>query len=146
MPHHFVLLAVGREDEDYIFKHKCLRTYTKRDYQKVFEFLGYFSGLAVCPNILTETSNLLRQCPEPYRKRFSLSLAEIARRARETHLPSESAFSDPRYPRLGLTDATILILLESGGSLLSADFELCGIAARAGLDATNYNHIRPLKT
>ena len=47
---------------------------------------------------------------------------------------------------LGLTDATILILLESGGSLLSADFELCGIAARAGLDATNSNHIRPLKT
>jgi hypothetical protein len=140
-----VLLTVGLEDEDFIERHRRLGAYEPADFRLVRIFLEDYQELALCPHILTETSNLVRSCADPMRTRLSQRLASLASDTREHHVPSERAFSDPRYARLGLTDAAILLLNEGGADLLTDDLDLFVAAKKAGCAATNYAHIRQLR-
>jgi predicted nucleic acid-binding protein len=137
-----VLLAVGTTRPSYIAKHKRLAAYDVQDFHIVDRIVARAQRILLCPNVLTEASNLARQAPEPIRREVSLMLTAIAARSIERYVESSVAMTDARYPALGLTDAVLLTLARDGGALLTADLDLYLAAVRAGHDATNYNHIR----
>jgi hypothetical protein len=49
------------------------------------------------------------------------------------------------YRRLGLADAALLCVADSGATILTDDVDLYLAAVRAGLKAINYNHIREMR-
>jgi predicted nucleic acid-binding protein len=117
-------------------------TYDMLDYEIVSDILAQSSAIIFNPNVLTETSNLLRQIGEPIRSELTQVLAKIIQRVDETIIPSRAAVARTEYARLGLTDAVMLEAARSGGVILTADADLYVAALRANLQAINYNHIR----
>jgi hypothetical protein len=137
-----VLLVVGSTQLRYIARHKRLDGYDEGDFRIVRQRCAEAPQLLFCPNVLTETSNLLRQVADPMRKQVAGTLAAIVARSSERHIESRVAMDDPAYLGLGLTDAVLLMLAREGAALLTADLGLYLAATKAGHAATNYNHIR----
>ena len=137
-----ILLVVGIVDEGFIAKHKRLSAFDVTDYKILSNIVGASAGLLFCPNIASETSNLLRQTGEPMRSRLSKAFGEILRKVDEKYVESKIAASESDYVRLGVSDAVLLNMARSGSRLLTTDVELYLAAQNAGLDAVNYNHVR----
>ncbi len=68
-------------------------------------------------------------------------LADLASKFAERWIPSIVATTRPEFRRLGLTDAVLLCLAESGSPLLTKDSSLYRAAIDAGYAATNFNHL-----
>ena len=136
------LFAVGRLKPDWIEKHRRLQAYTSFDFALLVRVLSSFSRLIATPHILTETSNLLRQTPEPLASLAALSLAEFIALADEESVPGVEIVRRPEYIRLGIADGAILSLLADGNTLLSADLDLYLAGAAAGYSVYNFNHLR----
>lgn len=98
--------------------------------------------LLFCPNVLTETSNLIRHAPEPIDREIAGTLSALATSSDETWISSPHAMQHSEYRRLGLTDAVLLTLAAKGGALLTLDLDLYLAAARAGHEVINFNHLR----
>lgn len=137
-----VLFAVGLADRNYIAKHKNLSSYDTTDFDIVSGLIAKSSGIVFTPNVLTETSNLVRQIGNPIKEHVSQSLANIVNKSTEQYIESRTAVEHLNYVRLGLTDAVLLTLQASGASLITADLALYLSAANAGFNSINYNHLR----
>ena len=137
-----LLLVVGSTDRSYVSRHKRLQAYSLEDYDKVMSIVSGYSGLVTCPNVWTETSNLVRYAPEPIRSRSSETLKTLIGRSTETYVESRRAATRREYSQLGLTDAVLLVLAESGSTLLTDDLDVYLAAGKAGHTAINYNHLR----
>jgi hypothetical protein len=70
----FVLLVVGTIDVRLIRKHKNTANYDENDFLALVELLSLAQRHLVTPQIVTETSNLIRQMAEPNRRLLSLGL------------------------------------------------------------------------
>lgn len=55
-----VLLAVGLADPEKITSHKRLQKYDPVDFENLTTLVESSAKLILCPNIATETSNLIR--------------------------------------------------------------------------------------
>ena len=137
-----VLVAVGLTDIRYIRRHKRLQTFDETDFQIVCDLIDSSSGVIFSPNILTETSNLIRYVGEPMKSEIAMTFSGMIERTEEQYIPSASAVSRSEHVRLGLADAVLLRLAETGATLLTDDHLLYLAAASGGLNAINYNHIR----
>lgn len=140
-----ILLAVGRTDPNLIAKHKRLIGYDNEDFKLLTEFLGGSVKLVTCPNITTEASNLLRQIGSPYREQVTAGLGNVVQTMDEHYVTSGAAVQHPLFVRLGLTDAALTILLESGAELLTVDLDVYVEALNTGFKSTNFNHLREQK-
>lgn len=137
-----VLLVVGLTDLSYIAKHKRLSGYDEKDFEIVNGYVAGSDRLIICPNVASETSNLLRQIAEPARSQIGSAFAEIIGRIEESYVPSVDAASMPEHLRLGITDSVLLLLAKTDATLLTADLDLYLAAAHRNLSTINYNHIR----
>jgi hypothetical protein len=138
----FILFVVGQASFKYISNHKRLNAYTISDYHLLISILSQ-SNILTTPNILTESSNLLKQIGEPARSTIFWKFSEIVDQIEEAYIESRVGVRQAEFMRLGLTDS-VLLLASSNPSmvLVTADLGLYLAAARRGLDAINFNHHR----
>jgi hypothetical protein len=137
-----VLLVVGASNRADIGKHRRVREFLPEDFDRVVAYAADFREVVFTPNVLTETSNLMRQGPEWDHITLAAAFKSLTDRATEIYVGSRKATLRPEFARLGLTDAALLEALGPGDVLLTVDFDLAGAVTAAGLTAVNYNHIR----
>lgn len=137
-----VLLVVGLVSKTIIPKHKNLTAYTPSDYDLLRAILGADPGILLLPNIVTESSSLLRQHRDPERRRLMAKLRELIASSEERYVPSARAAAQADYMRLGITDSAILVGGAPDLRLLTADLDLFVAAETSGLRAINFNHHR----
>ncbi len=141
-----VLLVFGLTNPSYIARNKRLAAFDEIDFDIVNRIVSSHSGVIFTPNVVTETSNLVRYAAEPYRTEASKTLAVIVQASKESYIRSHIAVEVPEYHRLGVTDCVLLLLTRSNGTLLTTDLDLYLAAARAELPVINYNHIREARS
>ncbi|MDB5479730.1 MAG: hypothetical protein JWO83_783 [Caulobacteraceae bacterium] len=137
-----LLFVVGETNPDYIAKHKRLQVFDKRDHQIVRGLIADSAGLVFCPNVTSETSNLLRYIHNPLKDFISDKFSDLLGRAEESYISSAEASRHQHYTKLGITDAVLLTLAKTGAVLFTDDLDLYLVATRDGLRAENYNHLR----
>lgn len=137
-----VLLAVGETGKSLIAKHKRTGSYEIADFEWLQARIRASRGLLLSPNILAETSNLIRQTDRVTGARISETLKAIIGSFPESYRESRTAVEDAVYSRLGLTDAVMLLLVQTGALLITDDLDLALAAQKIDPSAINYNHIR----
>ena len=137
-----LLFLVGSTSKEYISKHKRLGAYSEMDFDLLIKFLSSASNIFVTPNILTETSNLIGQIPEPARTKILTVFSNYIKFADERYCESRQAISRKEFIRLGLTDSVILHEMADSFILLTADLDLYLAATNEGYAVLNFNHLR----
>jgi len=123
--------------------HKRLQGFNVDDFEMLLTFVNAPSKITLSPNVLSETSNLVRHVKDPVRTEISRRLADLILHAREIYIPSRNAVLRPEYISLGLTDAALLeCLSQEGGKLYTTDLKLYLAATSSSLPAENFNHLR----
>lgn len=137
-----LLLIVGTLDRQLITKHKRTRKFTPDDYELLLRFLSRYASIVVTPNVVTETSNLLRQTTEDTARRLLAVLARLLPRFAERFVASTDATAVPGFLFLGITDAAILHSPPHDSVLLTDDLPLFLQASRLGQTVVNFTHLR----
>ena len=137
-----ILLVVGLASPDYVGKHKRLGDYTADDFDLLSDILSRVARIIVTPNILTETSNLAVQIPEPARSHIAETFGAIVNGVDERYVPSRQAAGRPEFARLGLSDAAVLEMADEDATLLTADQGLYLAALNSGRPAENFMYLR----
>lgn len=137
-----LLFAVGATDRKYVARHKRLGAYEVADYDLIFGLLDASAGIILCPNVVSETSNLIRYGPEPERTHVASFFAELVKKTREDYVRSAVAVDHRSYRNLGVTDSVLLSLAAGGAVLLTDDLDLYLAALRAEIDVVNFTHER----
>jgi hypothetical protein len=137
-----ILLVVGLASPDYVARHKRLSDYTTNDFDLLTSILSRVARIVVTPNILTETSNLAVQIPEPARSHIAATFGILVNAVNERYMPSRRAVGRPDFARFGLSDAVILEMVEEDATLLTADQGLYLAALNSGLPAENFIYLR----
>lgn len=136
------LIVAGTFAPTAVGKHKRLRAYGIDDFHKVMEITAFFDAAATCPNVLTETSNLLANTNDHERGLLLAGLRTMLDNTLEHHTPSFMACQSPFYQRLGLTDAVLLTAGIESAVLLTVDLGLVLAAQEIGRPVINYNWVR----
>lgn len=140
-----VLLVTGMTNPEYIHRHKRLAAYDLGDFRIVEGFTKDAGNLVFSPNVLTETSNMLRYAHSWVRAELSATLAELVARFGEQYVETEVAIAHQHHLRLGVADCVLLTQADAGATLLTDDLDLYLASAGSGHKAYNYNHIRELR-
>jgi len=108
------------------------------------EVLQSFGRIVVTPNVLTEACDVARQVAEPARSEATRKLAvlSLSSSVDERYIPSAQAAREPLFERLGLSDMTMMAVLDAETCLLTADLDLYLESLNAGREAYNFNHVR----
>lgn len=139
-----LLLVIGRHDENRIETFKRTNTFTKKDFNFLTEFLRGFQKLVATPHILTEVSNLAGNLADPQRTACFRSFANDIRTIDEHTDTARSISATSVFERLGITDASISLALAQRFLVLTDDLSLYVHLVSNGIDAINFNHIRPV--
>jgi len=137
-----LLLTVGLANREYVTRHKRLQSFDAGDFDLLLKVVRGASGVILIPHVLAETSNLARYCKDTMRFEIASKLGTVISDGTEHFLPSRVAVSRPEYLSLGLTDAVLLETTASGGTLMTADFDLYWAALTAGMNVENFSHIK----
>jgi hypothetical protein len=137
-----LLLIVGTLDRRLIAKHKRTQKFTPDDYDLLRRFLSRYPAIVVTPNVVTETSNLLRQTAEDTARRLLAVLARLLPKLDERFIASTDAAAVPGFLFLGITDAAILHSPPPDSLLLTDDLPLFLQASRLGRTAVNFTHLQ----
>ncbi|MDR3495795.1 MAG: hypothetical protein P4L82_14455 [Ancalomicrobiaceae bacterium] len=137
-----VLFIVGLTDKHRIKAHKNLKAYDVDDFERLERIVNSHKELVINPNVLAETSSLIRQTDENFCSDVTLTLGKLIGHSEEIYIKSDTAICRTEYDWLGLTDAVLLELAVDDTHLLTVDVKLYLAAAKAGLEVTNYNHIK----
>jgi rRNA-processing protein FCF1 len=101
-----------------------------------------FDRLATTPNVLTEVSNMAAQIGGEAETKLRLILAALLEVLDERYVPSREACRVEEFRRLGLTDASLLLLAKQEFLVLTDDRHLYTALQKNGVDAINFNHLR----
>jgi len=134
------LLVVGLTDRAAVAGHRRLSAFDVSDFDAVVEITDLFDDIILCPQVVAETSNLLRYDRD--HRRYSEVLRRLVHSYEERSNPSRKAVETPEFLQLGVTDAVLALLASGVGAVLSADAKLCHAIARRGHRAINYNYVR----
>ena len=137
-----LLFVVGAFDRELIPRFKRTSHFAPEDYDLLARLLRVFHRTITTPNVLTEVSNLTAQLGEPAKTGCMRLLAQGIALLDEHYVASAEAAPTALFPRLGLTDAGILLLAGGESLVLTDDLELFVALAKAGVDAINFNHVR----
>jgi hypothetical protein len=133
-----VLLIVGVTNPEFISRHKRLAPiYTQSHLIKLQSILVHAPKLICTPHILTETSNLLRQVADPMRSQIMATFKRFIDSADERQVQGVDAAGQPRFVRLGLTDAAVLSLDPAEVQILTVDHDLHIATLEKGFEAQN---------
>lgn len=139
-----LLLVGGMCLGDRLSTLKCLKAESIETFKQLLACLRELDAfpLIVPPHVLAETSNLVVQGANGERAENLLqTLSDLAAGFDERFVPATVAATRPEFLRLGLTDAVLLCLAESGCQLLTKDGALFRAAVEAHYPATNFNHL-----
>jgi rRNA-processing protein FCF1 len=140
-----LLLFIGSFDRLLITKFK--RTgdrFTVDDFDLLLNLLTQFERVVTTPNILSEVNGLSNQMGEPIRARFFSDFARKIPLLDEQYVASSQAAQVEAFPKVGLTDSAIIHLVRGNYLVLTDDLTLYGFLEKAGIDALNFNHLRPI--
>ncbi|WP_336489330.1 hypothetical protein [Methylobacterium nigriterrae] len=136
-----VLFLVGSASPGLVGIHRRTRAYMPDD----FTLLGRLVARAAhvtTPNVLAETSNLIRHCDRSRLGPLIDAFRRYATLASERYVPSATAAAAPEFDRLGLNDVTVLAAQERDVTLMTDDLDLYLTAATAGHKVVNFTHER----
>jgi hypothetical protein len=137
-----ILLVIGQASRRYIDKHKCLKAFTRGDYDLLNSILSQASSIRFIPNTLTETSNLLKRIDELARSDIFRKFADMINLFDESYIESRFG-AQTEFARLGPTDSILLLLSDNPSLVLvTADLGLYLAAPGRGLNVVNFNHQR----
>jgi hypothetical protein len=137
-----LLLVVGDFDRRLLARHKRTQRFSPADLDLLHRFLDRFECIVVTPNILTETSNLLRQTDSKTGSQLLRALEQWLALFEERYVASRQAARQPTFQRLGLTDAALLDEPVADAELLTDDLDLYLAAAHSGRTAHNFSHLQ----
>lgn len=141
-----VLLIVGKTSMRFVDVHKRTRAYTIDDYILLESLVSGAVAHVTTPNILSETSNLIRQFDgRPLAAVMSVFKIFI-RSCSEIYVPSKEAVEYRHFDRLGLTDSAILELQHGDVTLLTDDLDLYLASALSHKKVINFTHERERRT
>lgn len=116
--------------------------YDRRDYEILQQALQMATSIIWCPNVLTEVSNHLGHADDRNGRLITHTLCRLIAEWDERTIQSRVAATRPEFSRLGLTDAVLLHLAETGATLLTADLPLHLAALSANLPSVNFAELR----
>ncbi len=137
-----VLLIVGKTSDRFVGIHKRTSSYTVDDFVLLELILSDAVKIVVTPNVLSETSNLLRQFADPGRSLIVDYFKFFVENACEVYVESASIINNKSFDRLGLTDASILSIQEKDFILLTDDLDLYLASDALGRTVINFSHAR----
>lgn len=137
-----VLLIVGKTSKRFVSTHKRTSSYTVDDFILLDLILSDASKIIVTPNILSETSNLIRQFSEPGRGQIIEFFKFFVENVCEIYLESVVVIESKSFNRLGLTDASILSVQEKDTIILTDDLDLYLTSDALGKTVINFSHAR----
>jgi predicted nucleic acid-binding protein len=142
-PNSLLLYVVGTASPKYIPKHKRTNNFTEEDFDLLKSIMDTFDLAFTTPQVLTETSNLLRnrRAPSDQMTREIWSVFEdFVAQTTEVYKNSASVSYSEAFERLGLTDALLAILSDANHEVLTCDAGLYYEIRSRGLSAINFNH------
>lgn len=139
-----LLYFIGSLDPQEIPRFKRTKQFVVEDYDTLSGFLKYFKTILTTPNILTEVSNLSTHLPKHLRDDYLQVFTQSVALLEERYCASQTITTMPEMPWLGLTDTGIVHLAQAKHLVITEDAALYAHLTRQGLDALNFNHIRPL--
>lgn len=143
-----LVLLAGSCDKRSLGQKKFVKDYGADDFNMLREMLSGFGEFFVTPNVITECSNLLcgrgghgKNEPEA---RVLAALFESGRlkRIEERYIESRVAFQRGEYSYLGVTDCSLLALVDADHVLVTADGALARAAQAINPACINFNHVR----
>jgi hypothetical protein len=139
----FLLWVVGSTNESRIARFNRTQKYSVQDFRLLRVLVHEFQEIVTSPHILTEVSNLAT-IEEPELRTLRSNFHQIVQRTQEICEESRTGCADDAFPRFGLTDAAIRRTASRPLLVLTDDLPLYHYLSTSGLDAINFNHIRPL--
>lgn len=135
---------VGKYDPERVPQFKNTMKFSADEFLLLARFLDAFDNVITTPNVLTEVSNLSGQLAENLRTAFYANFAKSISRFEEHYSSSASIATSAHFDRFGLTDSGIAELVKGNYLVLTDDLSLFGYLQNRGIDAINFNHLRPL--
>lgn len=138
-----VLYLVGKVNKRRIPHFKRTQNYTIEDFDLLERLISWFGGIVTTPHVLSQTSDLAVPADKELkaiRARFRSVIEDMTEQFDEGRV----LVTDASFDRLGLADAAIAAVCQSGRLVLTDDLDLQVTLASRGADALNFNHIRPL--
>ncbi len=137
-----MLLVVGSTSRNYIAAHKRLAAdFTSVHFDVMVELIGAFSDILLVPDIVAETSSLLRHIANPMRRSILSTFKELILGAVEVPVASMFGANRDEFHDLGATDAVILHVLslkEVAATLMTIDQPLLHRAGALGYDVFDF--------
>jgi hypothetical protein len=138
-----LLWVTGTFSWEQIEKSNRLRKFVPSDFELITRLVSSFDRIVATPNIVTELDNLSRQIGEWAFAGVSTVLASFLNRSLEVYISSRECSSLQNYPKMGITDAGLLIASKDY-LVITDDFPLSGRLADLGRDVLNFHHVRGL--
>jgi hypothetical protein len=138
-----VLHLVGKTNKHRIRDFKTGDVFGVKDFDLLEALVEYLGKLITTPHVLTEVSNLAKLHGKElgaFRQEYKVAVEQMD----EFYDESRAVVADAAFMRLGLTDAAITMLQRRNLLVLTVDSILWDTLQQRGLDAVNFNHVRPL--
>lgn len=139
-----VLFIVGGTNRDYISIHKNCSRFSRKDYDNLLVHLNASAGFITTSQIISETSNLLRQIRDPIKSEIYLFFRLFIMNTIELQPLSADASNDETYLWLGLNDASILSCLADDRVLITEDGNLHTEAIRRSSNVLHFSELTTL--
>jgi predicted nucleic acid-binding protein len=138
-----VLYLVGKTNKRRIRDFKPCDDFGTKDFDLLEAVVEHLGQVITTPHVLTEVSNLAKLHGKElaaFRQGYKALVEEMD----EFYDESRAVVADAAFMRLGLTDAAIAMLQRRNLLVLTVDLDLWDTLLRRGMDAVNFNHVRPL--
>lgn len=137
-----LVYQVGLYDPTLVERFKRTRSFARRDFHLLRQFLQLFKRVLTTPGILAEVNSLASQLEGSSKDGFLAAFGKQIEILDERYRPSREACQHAYYVKCGLTDAAIMTIAQTGLLVLTDDYRLAGVLAKLGIDAINFNHLR----
>ena len=136
-----ILLAVDYCDKSKIGHAPRVAEFEPEHFDMLIDYTSNFERIILCPNILTETSNLLAKFKGELGIKLRHWIKQLVAMHDERYIASREAASEADYLRLGLTDAVLLALCKNDVTLIATDHNLYQAALNKNQKAINFWHL-----
>jgi hypothetical protein len=140
----FVLWFVGLVNPKRIRDFKRTLDFTVEDFHMLRALVEWFgTPFVTTPHVLSQVSDLtdLSGREGAVIRQLLKSTVEVLE---ETYDTAKHLVQHPLFERFGLGDAAVAAVCQRDVVVLTADVQLQIALGSAGLDAINFNHVRPL--
>jgi hypothetical protein len=138
-----VLFLVGTLNRQRILNFKRTSDFVIADYDLLVRLIAWFGKIVATPHVLNQVSDLTDLSGKE-----SAAIRELFRslveQVEESYDASRLLVTDPLFKRFGLADAAIATVCSRGSLVLTTDVQLYVALQERGIDAVNFNHLRPL--